>query len=439
MRVVIVSDFGSVNGGAAKVAIESARGLAEAGVEVVFACAIAPVSDKLAHPNISVAMFPGREIWQVESKLEALRLGVWNAAAGRSPADLLAKPPRGETVVHIHQWSKAFSPAGIAAAGASGLPVLYTLHEYFSFCPNGAYFDFPKGEACARAPMSLSCVGARCDRASFAHKGVRVVRQAAVSRALAALRDPTFVHVSALGRDVAQPFLPARARHVVIENMMEAERQALAPVAANRHALFLGRFTQEKGVETLARAARAAGMPVRFIGEGPYAAQIMAADPQAEIVDWIAPEAVFDEIARARCVVAPSLWRETGPLVVPEAMALGVPVVASRLTGMAGRIRDGIDGLLVEPGDEPGLAAALTRLKDDETASAMGARAYAAYWADPLTLDRHVERSVAVCRAALGLPAPQDVLGRALRPCEPSDAALQTAARAQDAARRGAA
>jgi glycosyltransferase involved in cell wall biosynthesis len=407
MRVVIVSDFGSVNGGAAKVAIESARGLAEAGVEVVFACAIAPVSDKLSHPNISVEMFPGREIWQVESRLEALRLGVWNAAAGRFLADLLAKQPSGETVVHIHQWSKAFSPAGIAAAGASGLPVAYTLHEYFSFCPNGAYFDFPKGHACGRDPMSLAC--------SMAHKGVRVVRQAAVTRALAALRDPVFVHVSALGRDVAQPFLPARARHVVIENMMEAERQALAPVAANRHALFLGRFTQEKGVETLARAARAAGMPVRFIGEGPYAARIRAADPQGEIVDWLAPEAVFDEIARARCVVAPSLWRETGPLVVPEAMALGVPVVASRLTGMAGRIRDGFDGLLVEPGDEQGLAAALTRLKDDSAAGAMGAAAYASYWTDPLTLDRHVGRTLDVYRRALGLAGPEEILGRPLR------------------------
>lgn len=54
MRVVIVSDFGSVNGGAAKVAIESARGLAEAGVEIVFACAIGPVSDRLDHPLIRV-------------------------------------------------------------------------------------------------------------------------------------------------------------------------------------------------------------------------------------------------------------------------------------------------------------------------------------------------------------------------------------------------
>lgn len=416
MRVVIVSDFGAVNGGAAKVAIESARGLAEAGVEVVFACAIAPISDRLDHPNISVEMFEGQEIWRVENRVQALRQGVWNARAGTFLAGLLARQPRGETVVHLHQWSKAFSPAAIAAAGASGLPVIYTLHEYFSFCPNGAYFDFPKGCSCDRAPMSVSCMTARCDRASLAHKAVRVARQGFVNRALAAIADLTFVHVSAFARSVAEPHLPAHARHVAIENMMEAARRPPADVARNAHALYLGRFTQEKGVVELARAARRTGMPVRFIGEGPAGADIRAANPDAELLDWIAPEAVFDEIARARCVVAPSLWRETGPLVAPEAMALGVPVVIGRETGMASLVTHGSDGLLVEAGDVAGLAAALTRMQDDAQAAHMGARAYARYWADPLTLGRHVERILESYRAALGLAWPEEVLGRSLRP-----------------------
>lgn len=430
MRVVIVSDFGSVNGGAAKVAIESARGLAEAGVEVTFACAIAPVSDRLVHPNIDVAMFEGQEIWRVESKIQALRQGVWNEPAGKFLAALLARQPRGETVVHLHQWSKAFSPAAIAATAASGLPTLYTLHEYFSFCPNGAYYDFPKGCACDRKPMSLSCVTARCDRASIVHKAVRVARQAAVNRALAAIAAPTFVHVSAFARGVAEPWLPAHGRHVVIENMMEAQRRAAAPVAANAHALYLGRFTQEKGVVELARAARLAGTPVRFIGEGPAADDIAAANPDAELIGWVAPEAVFAEIAKARCVVAPSLWRETGPLVAPEAMALGVPVVIARETGMASLVRDAENGLLVEAGDVGGLAAALRRLSDDGEAARMGARAYALYWADPLTLDRHVGRLLEAYRAALGLAWPEEVLGRSLRP-SPAEAVAP--------ARRGAA
>jgi len=390
VRSVIISDFGEVNGGAAKVAIESARGLAESGIEVVFVCAIGPVSERLAHPRITVEMFPGAEIWTVSGKIAAARQGVWNAPAFAFLANLFARMPKVDTVVHLHQWTKAFSPSAIAAAGESGLPVVITMHDYFSFCPAGGYFDFKMGRPCRKAPMSLGCVITNCDRATYLHKLVRVARQWRSNTAMAKLRTPLFVHVSDFARQFAEPFLPGSARHVVVENMMEADMRAPAEVARNRHALFLGRFTQEKAGDVLARAAMKAQMPVRFVGEGPLAATIAATNPEAEMRDWVAADKVFDEIAEARCLVLPSLWYEPGPLVIAEARSLGVPVVLARTTGPASWIVDGEDGLLVDGGDIDSLATALSRLKDDVTATAMGAAAYRRYWADPLTTARHV-------------------------------------------------
>ena len=394
MRCVIVSDFGAVNGGAAKVAIESARGLAEAGVDVVFACAIGPVSPRLDHPRIDVQCFEGEEIWKVGGRVAAARQGIWNAAAHTFLTALLGRQPPG-TIVHLHQWTKVFSPAAIAAAGESGLPVAITMHDYFSFCPTGGYFDFRAGSPCARRPMSAGCMTANCDRESYAHKLVRVARQWRSDEALRALAEPLFIHVSDFARDVARPFLPRRARHVVVENMMEAQKRPPADVAANRHALFLGRFTQEKAGDVLARAAREADMPVRFVGEGPLRAEILEANPAADFCAWLPAERVFEEIERARCLVLPSLWYEPGPLVVAEARSRGVPVVLARTTGPAGWIRDGEDGLLVDGGDVAGLAGALAQLRDDDTARRMGKAAYRHYWSDPLTVDRHVARSIA--------------------------------------------
>lgn len=402
MRAVIVSDFGSVNGGAAKVAIESAHGLAEAGVDVVFACAIGPVSERLAHPRITIERYPAEEVWQVGNKVAAARQGIWNAPAHDFLTQLLARQPRNGTLVHLHQWTKAFSPAAIAAAGESGLPVAITMHDYFSFCPVGGYFDFKLNEPCQHRPMSVGCITSNCDRASYVHKLVRVARQWRSDEAMRNLAAPLFIHVSEFARRFAEPFLPKTARHVVVENMMEAPKRAPAPVAQNRHALFLGRFTQEKAGDALARAALAAGMPVRFVGEGPLAAEIARINPQAEIRGWVPAEGVFDEIAQARCLVLPSLWYEPGPLVVAEARSLGVPVVLARTTGPASWIEDGEDGMLVDGGDVDGLAAALARLQDDAVAAAMGAAAYRRYWADPLTTQRHVMRTIAAYRGLLG-------------------------------------
>lgn len=401
MRAVIISDFGSVNGGAAKVAIESARGLAEAGVEIVFACAIGPVSERLDHPLISIEHFAGEEIWQVGSRIAAARQGIWNARAHRFLTELLARQPRHDTLVHLHQWTKAFSPAAIAAAGESGLPVAITMHDYFSFCPVGGYFDFRANEPCRKTPMSAGCIARNCDRASHVHKLVRVARQWRSDEAMARLAAPLFIHVSDFARRFAEPFLPKQARHAVVENMIDGPKRQPADVADNRHALFLGRFTQEKGVDELAKAARAADMPIRFVGEGPLAGDIARLNPKAEIRGWVPPERVFDEIAQAHCLVSPSLWYEPGPLVVAEARSIGVPVIVTRSTGAAGWVADGEDGVLVDSGDAVGLANALVRLKDDERAGTMGAAAYRSYWAAPLTTARHVERTVESYRSLI--------------------------------------
>ncbi len=403
MRVVIVSDFGSVNGGAAKVAIESARGLADAGANVVFACAIAPVSERLTHPRIAVELFGADEVWKVSGKLAAARQGIWNEAAHGWLAGLFGNQPA-HTVIHLHQWTKAFSPAAIAAAGASGLPVVITMHDYFAFCPAGGYFDFQAGRPCDKAPMGTACIGTNCDRASYAHKLVRVARQWRSDRALAAIRNLTVLHVSDFARSFSEPFLPKRVRHVTVENMMEAARRAPVDVGANRHALFLGRFTQEKAADVLAAAALSADMPVRFVGEGPLADEVRRINPHADMRGWVSADKVFEEIAEARVLVLPSIWFEPGPLVIAEARSIGVPVILARTTGPASWISDGEDGLLVDGGASSQLAAALSVLKDDAVARRMGEAAYRRYWADPLTTDRHVRRTLGAYAEALHVP-----------------------------------
>lgn len=402
MNVVIVCDFGSVNGGAANVAITSARGLADAGVAVSYVCAIPPLSPFLDHPRIKVHLLSFENVWERGNPLAAAAQGIWNGRALHALMRVLAPLPCEQTIVHLHQWSKALSPSVLGAPLRLGLPTIVSLHDYFLACPNGAYYRFPKAEPCTLAPMSLACLGANCDRVGYAHKAVRVLRQRATRRVLASAgASLSLLFVSPLAERVIGRFLPAAHRRFVLRSPVDIARGEAAPVADNHEFLFVGRLTEEKGVLALAKVAHEAQFPLTIAGDGPLLDELRAIGGTVRCLGWLDPKRLRDVIAKARALVFPSTWYETGGLVVLEALARGVPAIVSARTGIADLIADGENGFVVEPGDKSALLAAMRALTDDACAARMGAEAYRRYWADPQTPDVHTQGLLDVYRTVL--------------------------------------
>ncbi len=136
----------------------------------------------------------------------------------------------------------------------------------------------------------------------------------------------------------------------------------------------MARFRPRKGMEVLLRAVailKEEGLPIRLRAVGDfetshYETQIKALAEGfdvTELVDWVDfPEDVDSELANMDLLVLPSLFGEGLPAVVLDAMAAGVPVVASRVEGVTEAIRDGQDGLLAEPDNPRDLAAVIRRI-----------------------------------------------------------------------------
>ena len=80
---------------------------------------------------------------------------------------------------------------------------------------------------------------------------------------------------------------------------------------------------------------------------------------------FVAPAEVLSVVAEMDVAVVPSLWLETGPLTVLDAFAARVPVIGSRLGGIAELVRDGVDGLLFSPGHAAELAACIRGLVEN--------------------------------------------------------------------------
>ena len=134
---------------------------------------------------------------------------------------------------------------------------------------------------------------------------------------------------------------------------------------------FFGRADPVKGLATLIAAVRASDAPLRLdvFAVGGHAPRADP-DPRIRFMDPVAPGGVMAAIARYDVLAVPSEVKETGPLVVLEAFAAGVPVVGSALGGIAERVTDGVDGVLVPPGSVPHWRDALARLARDPAAVA---------------------------------------------------------------------
>jgi glycosyltransferase involved in cell wall biosynthesis len=131
------------------------------------------------------------------------------------------------------------------------------------------------------------------------------------------------------------------------------------PPACSRHgALFVGRLNPEKGLQTLIKAWEGIEFPLRIFGGGPLRLSL-----SADLSRWISllgerPHAeVGPAMRQARFLVMPSECIEGFPMVIIEAFANGLPVIASRLGTMADVIEDGVTGLHFTAGDPDDLAA----------------------------------------------------------------------------------
>ena len=273
--------------------------------------------------------------------------------------------------------------------------------------------------------LTLMAVDRRRLRRAFARLAPDVIHAHSTSEfALAALESgrPTVVSVHGIVREEArlargwrervrgraaaalEARVLARAREVIVVSPYVAEVFGHYFTRARTHAvetsvsdvffrverrpeaatvLFAGLIIPRKGVLELVRAARlvAAELPgVRFRLAGPetdpaYAGEVRRAIAAGGLADTVAllgslsPAELAREHARATMLVLPSR-QETAPIAIQEAMASGLPVVATDVGGNRYLVDEGPCGTLVPAGEVEALAAAITALLRDPARAA---------------------------------------------------------------------
>jgi glycosyltransferase involved in cell wall biosynthesis len=394
-QVFVLNDFCHVQGGASKVAIDEAVGLAEAGVDVTFLGAVGPICEALRDAPLRVVCLDQPQLLDVARHPGVALRGMYNRAAGAAMLELVARQDPGVCAIHLHGYTKALTAAPALAARRAGFRTVCTLHDFFAACPNGAFYDYHRQQPCTLVALSPTCMATSCDKRHRVHKIYRVARgmaQRHVARFPASVHD--YITLSRRSADILRPYLPNDAAFYPLDNIIDVPRAPPVNVAANDSVLVLGRLDAEKGVALAAAAARQSGWRIVFAGEGPERATLERTG--ATITGWIGKEAVWQSLAQARCLVFPSRWYETFGLVVSEAAARGVPAIVSDVSAAAERVIDGVTGWTFRSGDLEDLVRCLNLLRDDATVSRVGNAAYQNFWSSPPDRTRHTAELLSI-------------------------------------------
>jgi glycosyltransferase involved in cell wall biosynthesis len=134
--------------------------------------------------------------------------------------------------------------------------------------------------------------------------------------------------------------------------------------------VYVGRLIRNKGVADLILAMRQLpDAQVLVVGDGPDRGRLesLAQGMPVTFVGQVMPSAVINYLRQARVLVLPSHLGDGLPNVILEAMACGVPVVATRIAGIPDLVRHGETGFLFEPGDVQQMATYIGRILEDDT------------------------------------------------------------------------
>ena len=291
-------------------------------------------------------------------------------------------------VVHVHSTFPLLSPSVLAACSDVGVPVVATLHNYGLVCATGTMLrDGRRCTACLPTRGGAAVLHG-CYRGSRA-ASVPLAVGLAVNRRRWLETVNRFFCISDSQRDILVDVGVPGARLVVKHNSVPEPR--VHRTGTGGHVLFVGRLTEEKGLRLLMAAwdrltaGGRIGVPLVVAGSGPLAGELQTwADGRADVqvLGLRTRDECAELVANAATVVVPSVWPEAFGLVAVEAMAAGVPVVASGHGAFVEIVDDGVTGLLHRPGDAASLARAVSRVVAIEEQLAMGEAARKRYERD---------------------------------------------------------
>lgn len=259
-------------------------------------------------------------------------------------------------VAHFHNIYFMLSPAVYYACKDEKVPVVQSLHNFRPLCANGLFFRNNRVcEDCLNGSL-FNGIRHRCYQKSWIISAL-VVRMLMAHRKMNTWKDKVDAYITAT-EFTKQKYVQAGIapdKIFIKPNFIYPSPKETA--VDQGYALYVGRLSDEKGVEVLIKAWKEIkDCPLKIAGDGPLKPYLSGFIHNNQIANvellGHVDQGRYEQLMQgAKFMVVPSICYENFPRIVAEALAYGVPVIASRLGSLQEIIADKVNGGLFEAGN----------------------------------------------------------------------------------------
>ncbi|MCR5785143.1 MAG: glycosyltransferase [Eubacterium sp.] len=274
-------------------------------------------------------------------------------------------------IVHLHLFQHQISPSILDVIKEFKLPCVYTAHELKMICPN--YKMLSHGKICekCKGEKYINCLKNTCVKdsklksaLSFAEGYVHKIRKS--YDAIDFIITPSDFY-----KKKFEEFGVDEKRLISIPNFLDRKTPDFKNSGKSEH-LYLGRLSEEKGIETLIDAIKTTDEVLNIVGGGALKESLEKKIKKeniknVNILGFKSGQELIDIVGNAKSVILPSQWYENGPYSAIEALQMGIPVIGANIGGIPELIEN--NGYLFKPGDVNELREKillLSSLKKDE-------------------------------------------------------------------------
>jgi glycosyltransferase involved in cell wall biosynthesis len=371
------------------------------GEEQVFAAEVALLKE---HNHSVVTYVVHNDDLPDKGPVALAAMTVWNPESGRILYELF-KEHRID-VAHFHNTLPIISPAGYYAARRAGAAVVQTIHNYRLVCAGAMLTrNGHTCEDCLGKVVPWPAVAHGCYRGSRAASGA-VAAMLTAHRLIGTWSRAIDVYIALTGFGKSMLVAGGIPEHRIVVKPNFIDSDSGMGTGDGNYALLVGRLTPEKGVMVALDAwvRHYPGIPLKIVGDGPLRASVEAAARSTQFLEWLGRQPrnrVLELLRSATMLIAPSIWYEGLPLVIVEAFAAGLPVVASDHGSLATIVANGRTGFLFRPGDALDLAKKAGRLHERPDEREQMRNAARAEYVQRYTAEQNYENLLAIYAQAI--------------------------------------